>query len=131
MPLEHEIHHDRRLVVARGQGVFTDQDVFGYQLAVWSWPDVAGYDELVDMSAVERIDLPSPERVRELAAISAGMDVPSGSSRFVIVAPQDIAYALGRMYETHRGLQAGSTKKVEVFRSLAEALEFLGIESLA
>jgi len=35
-------------------GVLSDADVFGYQKEVWSRPDVAGYNELVDVSAVEK-----------------------------------------------------------------------------
>jgi hypothetical protein len=33
MPIEFEIDHDRRLVLARGHGVLIDSDVFGYQRA--------------------------------------------------------------------------------------------------
>ena len=57
MPIVHRIDHERRLVVAEGRGIVTDQDVFGYQRDVWSRPEVAGYDELVDMSEVEDIAL--------------------------------------------------------------------------
>lgn len=102
--------------------------MFDYQREVWSRPEVAGYNELVDMSEVEYIALPSPERVRDLAALSAGMDATSGSSRFAIVAPESLAYGLGRMYEAYRSLNPRSTKRVSVFRSMAEALVFLGIE---
>ena len=41
----YQIDHARRLVVARGKGVFADADVFAYQREDWSQPDVAGYDE--------------------------------------------------------------------------------------
>jgi hypothetical protein len=131
MPIHYQIHTDKRLVVARGSGVFTDEDVFRYQREVWSRPEVAGFDELVDMTAVESIAVPSAARVRDLAALSASMDPPSAPSRMAIVAPQDIAYGLGRMYEANREMDERSTKKVEVFRTLEEALAFLGIESLA
>jgi len=39
----------------------------------------SGYDELIDMTAVERIEVPSGNRVRELAALSSTMDSPAGS----------------------------------------------------
>jgi hypothetical protein len=130
MPIEYRIDSRRGLVVATALGTLTDEDVFGYQREVWSRPDVAGYDELVDMSQVERIVLPSADRVRELAAFSAGMDDPSPGSRFAIFAPTDLAFGLGRMYETYRGLAGGGTKQVGVFRTLAEALVFLEIDEL-
>jgi hypothetical protein len=50
VPIDYLINHERRVVLARCRGVLTDEDVFGYQHEVWSRPEVAGYDELVDMS---------------------------------------------------------------------------------
>src|ERR1700693_4770353 len=116
MPIEHEVDHKRRLVIARGRGVLTDQDVFEYQRGVWSRPEVAGYDELIDMTDVGDIVLPSLQRVRELAQLSASMDDAAPPSRLAIVAPKDFAFALGRLYEAHRGLDERSRKTVCVFR---------------
>jgi hypothetical protein len=126
MPIEYRIDHDRKLVLAKGRGTMTDQDVFGYQRDVWSRDDVAGYDELVDMSEVEHIALQSVDRVRQLASLSASMDAASLTSKLAIIAPQDDAYGLGRMYAAHRELDTRSRKRVEVFRSAKEALAFLG-----
>ena len=127
MPIEYQIVHERRLVMAQGRGTFTSQDVFRYQRDVWSLPEVAGYDELMDMTQVEDIDLPSTERVRELARLSAEMDARSTTSRFAIVAPSEFSFGLGRLYEIFRSLDARSTKNVGVFRSLDEALAFLDV----
>ena len=77
MPIEYKIDHARRLVVTAGYGIFTDSDVFGYQREVWSRPDTVGYNELVDMTAVKQIALPSVGRIRQLAALGAKMDVPA------------------------------------------------------
>jgi hypothetical protein len=127
MPITYRIDHEKRVILARGYGSFTDADVFEYQRAVWSRQDVAGYDELIDMTYVSDIQLPSGQRVRELASMAAHMDHPSASSRFAIVAPQDVAYGMGRMFQAYRGSENGSTKDVGVFRTLNEALAFLGI----
>jgi hypothetical protein len=126
MPIEHTIDYERRLVIARGRGILTDRDVFDYQRGVWSRPEVAGYDELVDMSGIEGIDLPSIERVRELAQLSAAMDEGAPPSRLAIVAPKDYAFALGRLYEAYRGLDQRSRKHVSVFRTVEDALAWLG-----
>lgn len=131
MPIEHEVDHKRRLVIAKGRGVLTDQDVFEYQRGVWSRPDVAGYDELIDMSDVGEIELPSLQRVRDLARLSASMDPAVPPSRLAIVAPKDFAFALGRLYEAHRGMDGRSTKTVSVFRSAGDALAWLGSERRA
>jgi hypothetical protein len=126
MPIEYVIDHEKRLVKAGGHGTITGEEIFSYQREAWSRPDVAGYDELVDFTGVERIDSPSPEGVIQLARLSAGMDAPS-ASRFAIVAPRDLAFGLGRMYQAFRGLEPGSTKEVRVFRTLAGALAYLDV----
>jgi hypothetical protein len=128
--IEYRIDNEKRLVVATGHGVVTDGDVFGYQLDVWARPEVDGYNELVDMSDVQDIAVPSVDHVRNLASLSATMDSKSRSSKFAIVAPEAIAFALGQMYAALRGMNPESTKRVEVFRTMGEALAFLGIDTL-
>ena len=132
MPIEYAIDHARRLVVARGNGVLTGADIFAYQREVWSRPDVLGYDELVDMSDVTEIPTPNPagENFRALASESAATDSVEIPTKFAIVAGEQLAYGLARMYQTYRELEPKSTKRVEVFRTLPEALAFLGVESL-
>jgi len=128
MPIEYRIDHERRLVLTRGVGTLTDADVFGYQREVWSRPDVDGYDELMDMTDVQHIAMPSVHRARDLAQLSAEMDGVSSYSKFAIVAPSDEAFGLGRMYQTFRELEAKGKKQVGVFRTREEAFAFLGIE---
>src|SRR5262249_61190495 len=98
IPLEHRIDHRLRVVLTRATGTLTDDEVFAYQRDVWSQPDVAGYDELIDMTHVERVAVPSPERVVRLASVSAGMDLPEPTTRLAIVAPRDFEFGLGRLY---------------------------------
>jgi hypothetical protein len=129
MPIEYRIHHPRRLVVARGVGVFSDTDAFGYQQEVWSRKDVNGYDELMDMTAVTEILVPSPDRVRQLAVLASNMDSSKSAGRFAVIAPQDVAYGLGRMYQAHRNLSDGGARAVAIFRTEDEARVFLGIET--
>ena len=128
MPIDYYIDHGQRLVVARGRGVFTGTDMFAYQREVWSRPDVRGYDELVDMTNVEAIETPSPAglRIRQLATEAAAQDDPASATKFAIVAPDSLAFGLGREYQSYRDLDARSRKQVGVFRTLAEAVAFLG-----
>jgi hypothetical protein len=81
----------------------------------------------MDMTNVEMHDPPSAEYLRQLAALSASMDLLSPKSKFAIVAPQLLAFGLGRMYEAYRDTEPLSTKEVAVFRTMPEALAFLGI----
>jgi len=127
MPLDHRIDHCRRVVFTRAVGTLTDDEVFAYQHGVWSRPDVAGYDELIDMSDVERVAVPSPDRIVRLASVSAGMDVSVPSTRLAIIAPRDFEFGLGRMYGAHREMDSRSTKRIAVFRTRPEALAWLGL----
>lgn len=115
--------------MAKGRGTVTDPDVFGYQCDMQSGDDLAGYDELIDMSEVGHIAMESVDRVRELASLAASTDSALLGSRLAIVAPKSLAFGLGRMFATFRELDLTSRKHVEVFRSVEEALAFLGVKT--
>ncbi len=125
MPIDYRIDHERRLVLATAHGELTEDDLFTYQKTAWSDPAHAGYGELVDMTDVAAVKMPSVAGMRNLAALSASMDTPGRASRFAIVAPGDLAFGLGRMYQSYRELKTDSTKKVAVFRTRDEALDWL------
>jgi len=129
MPITYQIDHDRRLVHAVVTGTLTRDDAFGYQREVWSRPDVRGYQQLVDASDVRHIDVPFPSSdvMQELVALAAAMDDPAIKSRFAIVATSAFAYGLARMYATYRALDPRSVKEVAVFRTVDEALAWLGV----
>ena len=126
MPLEYEIDRERRLVRVTASGVITPDLLFGYQKDVWSDPAVAGFDELVDMSRVERVEVASPSNVSALAGYSAKMDGDVQSTKLAIVAADDLLFGLGRMYQAYREMKPGSSKEVAVFRTMPDALAWLG-----
>jgi hypothetical protein len=126
MPISHEIDAENRLVVARASGVLTHDDIVAYQRDVWSQEEVLGFDEIVDVSGVDRIAFESSRRVSEIAAIAAERDSKSDPSRLAIVAPTPETYGLARMYQTFRETTPGSTRSVNVVRTLAEAHKWLG-----
>jgi hypothetical protein len=68
--------------------------------------------------------------VEDLARLSAQMDWEAGShpQRLAIYAPTDISYGLGRMYQAHREMRSEGGRRVGVFRTMEEALAFLGLE---
>ena len=129
MPIDYRVDHTRRLVHATACEDLTDQDVFGYQYEVWSREEVAGYDELVDMTDVQHIEVPSSDRLKELVQLAAGMDLPNTPTKFAIVAPDRLSYDLARFFQVYRQIDPRSTKKVEVFRTMPEALDWLGTET--
>jgi hypothetical protein len=127
MPFDYRLDPDCRVLVTTGRGTITDGDVFAYQRELGARPDLAACDELIDMSGVAQIALPSAERVRKLADLAVESDVPAAAARLAIVAPDDFAFGLGRMYAAYRETNPRSTKQVGVFRSRADALEWLGL----
>jgi hypothetical protein len=132
MPIDVTIDRSNRLVIARARGVMSGEDVVNYQRTVWTRPDVAGYDELVDMSDATDVAAPSPAgaNFQALAAESAAVDLPGKPTKFAIVAKGDHAFGLARMYQIYRELETKGTKQVRVFRTLPEALAYLGVERL-
>ena len=125
MPITYTVDHERRRIHTRGVGVFTDDDVFGYQREIMARDDILGYDEIVDMTNVIRIELPSFERVRDLAKLQAEVDPRHPPGRFAIVAPGDVPYMLGRLYKGIRAVIPGATREVGVFRTHEEAEAWL------
>jgi hypothetical protein len=127
MPIIYRVDRGARVVIAVGHDVLIDSDVFDYQRDVCSRADVVGFDELIDMTRVTEIALPSTNRIRDLAAVAAEMDSGMSRSRIAIVASTNFSYGLGRMFQTYRQLDANTKKAVGVFRTMEEALTFLGI----
>ena len=129
MKIDYQINHMQQLVLARARNVLTEDDIFDYQREVWSRNDVTGFNELLDLSAVEQIDLTSTDSIEEFARLAVSMDIPATATRFAIVAPTDLMFGLGRMYEAYRNRNEQSTKQARVFRSRSEALAWLAVSS--
>ena len=128
MPITYDIDHNRKLVHASVNGTLSKDEVFAFQREVWSDPAVRGYNQLVDASAMTNVDIPFPSAdvMRELSGLAASMDDPGVKTRFAIVATSALAYGLARMYATYRGLDPRSTRTINVFRSVEEAMAWLG-----
>ena len=130
MPIRVRIFEERRLVLAIAHGSVTDADMFNYQHEIWARREVSDFDEIVDMTQAEEVPLPTPERMQELADLAASFDQPFASARLAIVASDEIIQALGRIYSAYRQSHPLTSKKVEVFATIEEALRFMGIEEL-
>jgi hypothetical protein len=129
MKIEYQVDHEQQLVLAKARKVLAEDDIFNYQREVWSRNDVVGYNELLDLSEVERVELTSTDSIEEFARLAVSMDVPATATRFAIIAPTDLMFGLGRMYEAYRNLNEQSTKQAQVFRSRHEAMAWLSARS--
>ncbi len=128
MPLECRIEHERRMVMATATGVLSVEDFLLKHREVWGRSDVAGFDAVYDLSGLEDFVLSSGERLRALSDLASSLDVPGTSARLAIVAPQDFAFGLARMYAAFRTLNPRGGKTVNVFRSMQAALDWLSVE---
>jgi hypothetical protein len=79
------------------------------------------YSAITDLSQVERFPIPA-KTIRSLAASAPA--VAAGRPR-VIVAKQDIAFGLSRMFDLSRDSMDG---QLRVVRSLDEAYDLLGVK---
>jgi len=124
MPIRYQIDDVNRMVLTTGHGELTDQEVFEYKMSVWALPRVAGYDELFDVRDVKRLDVPTPDRLKELARLAASMDVKV-PSKLAIVANDHVTTEIARVYKEMRKLDRRSTKKVSVFMTVEQAAQWL------
>ena len=125
MPIDHHVDRAKKAVVATPRGTLTHEEMVAYQRAVWSRRSLAGYDELIDMSGVDRLDLRSPGQVFELAALSATMDAGKPRSRLAIVASDKLHAALGRMYRASRTQEPSNRREIEIFPTVEAAWKWL------
>jgi hypothetical protein len=114
MPVTYTIDRESRVVYSLFSGIFTDADVWQLINELRKDPDYdQDFDELIDCSAV---------RENRVSAATLGSVQSSSKPRRAVVAPSNANYGVSRMFQT---LQ--SKQKIEVFRTLAEAEQWLGI----
>jgi hypothetical protein len=123
MPCDYEIDLQRRVVQCRGWGAVTHRDITETRLKFTHDPAFSReFFQLYDLREVSRIDI-AANQIRDLASYS-----PFGrQARRAIVAPHSAVYGLARMFATQREA-GGGREQIRVFRSLAEASEWLGLE---
>jgi hypothetical protein len=124
MPVQYTIDEIAKRVTARAYGLLSAADVFGYQGDVWSRADLAGYDELFDLSEVTELEKPEVYRIQKLAEL-ASQTVSGPEGNIALVAPGDQLYGLARMYQTYRNMTASRPKEIGVFRTRGDAEAFL------
>ena len=120
MPFTIETNQSKRLLFLGGCGVLSDEDVRAMVMAAIAHSEAEGLiGALVDLTKVENMDT-SQDAVKSAAATNRRSTSLQGL-RFAVVAPEDIAFGLARMYELLRD-DEGST---HVFREYEAALRWL------
>ena len=125
MPIVYRADSAKRRILAEASGAIGQQDLFTYQQTVGTRPEWADYDELFDVSHVDSLLDIRIDNLKAVADLAASMDKPEYPSKFAIVAPQDLYFGLGRMYESLRESAPHSSRRIAAFRSRAEAERWL------
>jgi hypothetical protein len=118
MPTSYTILPDLRLVLSRGWGIVTDEDLFAHAAALREDPRfLASFNQIADFRDVTEVRVTSGgvRRMTELNPFGQG-------ARRAIVAPGSTAFGLSRMYEL---MKSDTDDEVMVVREIGEALKWL------
>jgi hypothetical protein len=120
VPFSIQINQSKQLLFIEGRGVLSDDDVTAMMkgaIAHSEAGDLIGV--LLNLTHVD--DMGTSQDAVKWAAATSRRTTPVHGLRFAVVAPEDIAFGLARMYELLRD-QEGS---IHVFREYDPALQWL------
>ena len=125
MPLTFRVDEENRLVFAVASGTLTIDDLYRYQMDMWTSIELREYNELIDLTSVDAFVPPTADHIRDFSDFATSMEVNSSPSKLAIVAEGDFEFGLARMFQVFRETHPQSKKEVAVFRSVPEAMKYL------
>jgi len=127
MAIEYGIDAGHRLLLMKGHGILTVEDILGYLRDVLARPEVAGCNELLELNDVQEVVLTTMGKMQLFAQLAKGLGTAS-ATKLAIVAKNDIASGLGKLFDMYSSMQGESAKQVGIFGTLADALSFLDVD---
>ena len=122
MAFEYSVDMERRLVLVQISGAITRDEMFACTDALKKDSRLTSeFSELVDLRGLTTVEAITPDDVRTIAAGSL-----SPAARRAIVASDNAAFGLSRMFESLRGAK-GAPDRTGVFRTMREAEAWLGL----
>ena len=124
MPIEYDIIGDKQLVLAKGSGVVTGNDVIRHldRLAADNRYTVP-MKKLVDYRSIDSINI-SPEEAEEIAQKKQTLSSTFRGERCAFVSPGDLTYGTSRV---HQALVDSTEVDTKVFRRIEDAIDWLDI----
>jgi hypothetical protein len=125
MPIEYRYVEEHELVVTTFSGVVTDEELLAHGHRIGNDERIPwGHREVVDMRTIDSVTVTSP-------GIASLIDIDRRSgkaseTKLAIVAPKDVVFGLSRAYQIR---SKPDRPVVEVFRTIEEAAEWLGVPS--
>jgi len=124
MPIEYNILEDKQLVLAKGSGVVTGNDVIRHLDTLAADEEyVAPMKKLVDYSSIDSINI-SIEEAWEIAEKKKALSSKFGGERCAFLSPADLTYGMSRV---HQALIDSADIGSEVFRRIEDALDWLDV----
>ena len=124
MPIEYDIIIDKKLVLAKGSGVITGIDVIRHLDALAADDRYkAPMKKLVDYRTIDSISI-SMKEAYSIAQKKIKLASVFSGERCAFVSPRDVSYASSRV---HQSLVDGVGLSTAVFRSIEDALKWLGV----
>lgn len=124
MTITHRVDANAELLLTTGEGVLTDSDLQYYVETVLSDPEVRpGFNELIDLRAVARVQLSDPEIDTTIRAILE-VERQVKATNKAMVASDGNAEEIFRLYEI---LESSVPATVRLFRDLSTARAWLGL----
>jgi hypothetical protein len=127
MPLRVQVDPQKRMIIAEGEGIVTDEDLLEYVREYLGEQELCGYDELFDLTGADLHDL-TYAGLSAVASAAAATDAKTVSSKIAILVSQVLGLGLSRMYQTLREVKGGY-RSTRVFWDRKECLEWLGLPS--
>jgi hypothetical protein len=119
MPFFYKIDKERRLVMSTAAGELTKDEVRTLQDQLRKDPDFdPNFSQLSDLTHVTAMNITGAE-MQELAATTAF----SPNARRAVIASNDLAFGLARMFEQFR--ETKGDQGIRVFRKLEDALDWI------
>ena len=128
MPASHHIDNEARLIITTLEGDAIDNDfieaLIKYQKDVQNKPDRLDYNEIVNLKKVSRIKL-SLKGLKNIGKIASSTDKYRTKTKLAIIVSSDLAFNFARLYATYRNFGKSTNKKIAVFKSESDALDWI------
>ncbi len=126
MPMTYTVDSEHQLVKARIFGVLVADDIKKFVAERSTREEIQGFDMFVDLSDVESIDYQSPAQLIDIVRVATKGDNKHRRSKMAIVVGSDSDFGLSRMYQSYRDSQPGANRELRIFRTMEEAMAWLG-----
>ena len=124
MPMTYMIDAAQNVVHTVATGVLTDAHVMAHRKALTGDPRFSPQmRELSDIRQVTDFQV-TPAGIRVMVDADVKMVAAGGMHKLAIVAEENVAYGMSRMYQT---LDEPNIRSVGVFRTYQDAAQWLGI----